>query len=245
MRQSCTRVLAAVAVAALLSPAAGTPLLAAAHQAGGERRGPGRPSDPKRPITVDEHNGLNPGQWLAVWWQAFFANASEELLTSGGIVGGNDRVVILGALVQEMGTPPVKTRVTIPAGAHVVVPIITVECSPIEPDFFGADEAEMRACANSLLDVVVRPSASVDGRAIENMQAHRVETPLFRFGPLPADNVLMVEAGTQADAVGAGYVLVLPPFSPGVHRLALSAEVPLANYIVDTEFMLNVVPQKK
>ena len=49
--------------------------------------------------------------------------------------------------------------------------------------------------------------------------------------------------GTQSDAVGAGYNLLLQPFSVGVHRLIIRASVPDFGIAVDTEFIINVEPR--
>ena len=132
------------------------------------------------------------------------------------------------------------------AGTHLFVPIITVECSVAEaPPFHGEDEAELRACANGLLDLVSDPYAKIDGRPVEDPGAYRVESPLFRYGPLTADNVLGLPPGTQSDAVGAGYVLLLPPFSVGVHRIIVRANVADFGIAVDAEFIINVKPPRE
>ena len=135
-------------------------------------------------------------------------------------------MVFLSAPVLPAGSPRVTIPVTIPAGTPLFVPIITVECSVAEePPFHGDDEAELRACANGLLDLVTDPYAEIDGRPVKDPGAYRVESPLFRYGPLPAGNVLGLPPGTQSDAVGAGYFLLLPPFSAGVHRIIVRANV--------------------
>jgi hypothetical protein len=129
---------------------------------------------------------------------------------------------------------------------HLVVPIITVECSTAEEGVFhGDDEAELRACANGPFDGVSSPSATIDGTPVEIGAAHRVESPLFRYGPLTAGNVLGLSPGTQADAVGVGYVLLLPPFSPGMHRVRIAAEVAAFGLAGDTEFIISVAKPRK
>ena len=80
---------------------------------------------------------------------------------------------------------------------------------------------------------------------MKNLAAYRVESPLFRYGPLTADNYLGLPPGTQSDAVAVGYVLVLPPFSPGVHRLRIRANVFAFGFIVNTEFIITVERPRK
>ena len=89
------------------------------------------------------------------------------------------------------------------------------------------------------------PLAKIDGRPVENPEAYRVETPLFRYGPLTADNVLGLAPGTQSDAVGAGYVLMLPPFSEGVHRIRTRANVAAFGIAVDAETIISVEPPRE
>ena len=225
MRHTCASVLVVVAFAGLLSSPVST-----------------------APITADHANykGLTYGEWMAVWWQAAFATSIEggsHPLITGGAFGGINRMVFLSAPVLPAGSEKVTVPVTIQPGTHLFVPIITVECSVAEgPPFHGDDEAELRACANGLLDLVSDPSAEIDGRPVQDPGAYRVESPLFRYGPLPADNVLGLPPGTQSDAVAAGYFLLLPPFSAGVHRITVSANVPDFGISVDAEFVITVAP---
>jgi hypothetical protein len=167
-------------------------------------------------------------------------------LIDGGAFGGNNRTVFLGAPVLPAGSPRVTIPVTVPPGTHLVVPIITVECSVAEaPPFYGEDEFQLRACANGLLDEVSEPYAQIDGRVLKDPYTYRVETPLFRYGPLTTDNILGLPPGTQSDAVGAGYVLMLRPLSVGVHRIELRANVFAFNLAVDAEFIITVEPPRR
>jgi hypothetical protein len=228
MRHTCARVLAVVAFAGLLSSPATT-----------------------APITADhaKYKGLTYGEWMAVWWQAVFATSIEagsHPLITGGAFGGINRMVFLSAPVLPAGSATVTVPVTIQPGTHLFVPIITVECSVAEePPFHGEDEAELRACANGLLDLVSDPYAEIDGTPVQDPGAYRVESPLFRYGPLTAENVLGLPPGTQSDAVGAGYFLLLPPFSVGVHRITVRANVADFGIAVDAEFVITVEPPRK
>jgi len=248
MRHTCARVLALAAFAGLLSSSASTALVAAGHNenSGRERGGFVDARDPK---PTAKYKGLTSADWLAIWWQTVFATAVEaghHQLIDGAAVEGNNHTVFLGGPVLPAGSPRVKTRITVPSGTHLVVPIITVECSVAEaPPFHGEDEPELRACANGLLEEVSEPYAQIDGKPVKDPQTYRVETPLFRYGPLTSDNVLGLPPGTQSDAVGAGYVLVLSPFSAGVHRITLRANVSAFDLAVDTEIVINVEPRRE
>jgi hypothetical protein len=114
--------------------------------------------DARGPRLLTKHKGLTAGEWLAVWWQAIFATAVEKEshpLIAGGPFGWNNRTLFAGGPVLPAGSPKVTTRVTVPRGTHLVIPIITVECSESEvPPFYGDGEAQLWACANALLDEV-------------------------------------------------------------------------------------------
>ena len=248
MRHTCARVIAVAAFAGLLASSARTVLMAS-DPIGSGGRDRASVVETRGPLPLATHKGLTSGEWLARWWQEVFATPVEggsHPLIDGGAFGGTNRTVFLGGPVLPAGSPTVTIRVTVPSGTSLVVPIITVECSVAEgPPFHGEDEPELRACANGLLDEVSDPYLRIDGRLVEDPQTYRVETPLFRYGPLPADNALGLLPGTQSDAVGAGYVMVLPPFSPGVHRIRSGANVFAFGYASDAEFIITVEPPGK
>lgn len=222
MRRSCIRALAVVAFAGLLaSPAA----------------------------AEQKYRGLTAGQWSAIWWQEIFAVPVEggihHPLFDGGAFGGNNRTVFAGGPVMPAGSPKTTLHFTVAAGTHLLLPIITVECSVAEgPPFHGENEAELRACANGLLDGVSDPYAAIDGRPVDDPASTRVESPLFRYGPLPAANALGLAPGTQSDAVSAGFFLLVPPPSVGEHRIIIRADVLEPGFAVDAEFVITVVPPR-
>ena len=227
MRHTRARVLAVVAFAGLLSYPATT------YTVG--------------PPTQAKYRGLTYGEWMAAGWQALLAipvEAGSHPLISGGAFGVND-IVALTAPVVAAGSPRVTIPVTVPAGTPLSVGIIGVECSVAEePPFHGEGEAELRACANGLLDLVSDPYAEIDGRPLKDPGAYRADSPLFRYGPLPSGNFLGLPPGTQSDAVAAGYGLLLPPFSVGEHRISVRANVSAFGIAIDAEFIITVEPPR-
>jgi len=195
------------------------------------------------------YRGLTSSEWSALWWQAVFAipvEGGNHPLISGGAFGGNNHLVFLAAPTVPPGSPKVTIPVTIAAGTRVFVPIISAECSVAEPaPFHGKNRTELRACANNNLEQVGVLYAAIDGKPIKNPAAYRAESPLFQYGPLTARNVLNVPPGTQSDSVAAGYFLLLPPFSAGVHRIVVRAKIPAAELVVDAEFVLQVLPPQE
>ena len=164
----------------------------------------------------------------------------------GGAFEGESAIAFLSAPVVPTGSPTARVPVTILSGTPVFFPIIAVECSVFEPPpFHGDDEASLRTCANDLLDHVSDVYAEVDGRSVNNLNAYRVESPMLRWGPLPAGNILGAPAGTSSDAVSAGYFLMLPPLNVGVRLIIVRATIDDFGLAVDTEFIINVEPRGK
>ena len=247
MRHTYARVLAAVALAGLLSSPAATARMSAeqANSSGHE----GKAVHPGPLPTQGTYKGLTSAEWLALWWQEIFATPVEggsHPLIDGAAFGVKNHILFTGGPVLPAGSGRVTTHVTVPPRTHLFVPIITVECSVAEaPPFHGENEAELRTCANGLLDLVTDPYAKIDGRVVKTAAAYRVESPLFRYGPLTDANVLGLSPGTQSDAVGAGYVLLLPPFTVGTHRVMVRANVPDFGLAVDAELIVTVEARAK
>ena len=242
MRHTCSRVVAAVGCAALLVSPAVTATLSAE---GSGREGARPPVSEVLPLDA-RYRGLTYGDWLAVGWQELFAIGEDNgrhPLTTGGAVALNNRMVLLSAPIVELGADTVTIPVTIPYGHFLSAGIISVECSVAEAaPFHGENEADLRACANGLLDLASVPDlyVAIDGRPVENPGAYRTESPLFRYGPLPEGNSLHLPPGTQSDAVAAGYGVLLSPLSPGVHRIVIRAAVPAFGIAVNANFIVNV-----
>lgn len=102
-----------------------------------------------------------------------------------------------------------------PAGTALFVPIISGECSEAEGD--GTTEAELRACAIGLIDIVTVAEARLDGVAVQNARQYRAQSPLFTL-TLPEDN-LFGDPASSSPAVADGYWLLLAPLSPGKHTV--------------------------
>jgi hypothetical protein len=194
-----------------------------------------------------KYRGLTSGEWAAEWWRAVFAVPVEggaHPLFTGGAVEGENGIVFMTAPVLPAGSPIAEISVTIPSGTRLFFPLVTVECSVFEdPPFHGDDEASLRACANDLLDLVSDQYAAIDRRPVNNLDAYRVESPLFRWGPLPADNTLGAPEATESDAVAAGFYLMLPPLSVGVHEIIVRAVIDSFGLAVDARFIVTVEPR--
>ena len=199
----------------------------------------------RNPGVIPPHaqfRGMTYGEWGASWWQAAFAIPvvdGDHPLISGGAFEGENGVVFLAAVV---GAPAI-IEVTIPAGTPLFFPVINAECSVLEDDpFHGDDEEELRACANGFIDNTSGTFAEIDFVPVKNLTAHRVESPLFEFGPLPEDNIFGEPAGTTSASVDAGVYLLLAPLSVGPHVVHVGGTFDDFGATIDTIFLITVVP---
>lgn len=108
-------------------------------------------------------------------------------------------------------------EVTVPAGKALFFPIIDAEGSTAEGN--GSTEAELREAANYFADHAVNLFCRIDDHDLENVAAYRASSPLFDFGPLPANNLLGLAEGTTSPAVSDGYFIMVAPLSQGVHTI--------------------------
>jgi len=198
--------------------------------------------------------GLTYGQWSAKWWQwAFSLPVDHHPLydTADCSAGQSGKVWFLGASFSPSVTDAgevvaIETRsCAVPAGTDLFFPIANAEASTIEGN--GATEAELRAVAQSFQDVATNLSAEVDGVAIRNLDAYRVQSPLYTFGPLPDNNVVQAfgidaPAGTTSKSVADGVFLMLSPLSVGKHTIHFHAEVPDFNFLLDITYHITVKP---
>jgi hypothetical protein len=196
-----------------------------------------------------KYKGHSYGEWEAKWWQAAFALPvidGDHPIISGGSFGGDDGVLFLTGIGG-----PATIDLTIPAGTPLFFPVVNFECSVFEPPpFHGDDEESLRAQANQLADNTSDLFAVIDGKTINDIQAYRVQSPLFQWGPLPDNNILQffgldAPAGTTSPAVDAGYYLLLAPLSVGEHTIHFGAMIggELSGSI-DTTYVITVVPKR-
>jgi len=89
----------------------------------------------------------------------------------------------------------------------------------------------------------------IDGVPLNNLDAYRVESPLFEFGPLPENNLFEVfgldaPAGTTSPSVDAGVYLLLAPLSVGRHVVHFGGTFDEFGFSIDTTYNITVVPKK-
>jgi hypothetical protein len=128
---------------------------------------------------------------------------------------------IAGSFVGEDGLPIERTA-TIPHNKALLIGLLNVECSSVEPPefgFHGDTEAEQRDCAKYWADHIVPGSLflEVDGEDLTDIASFRAVTPQFKFkAPTPW---VFGETGGQGTAVGDGYFVLLEPLPEGQHTI--------------------------
>jgi len=183
-------------------------------------------------------HGLTYGEWEAKWAQAVdLIPAPINPTVSGGVFGEEKGIRFLTGV-----TGGVTVDVTIPAGTALFFPIIVAECSNLEsPPFFGADEAEPAAGANSFMDLVSALGAEIDGQAVEHPEQYRVQSPQYDFS-VPADNTLGVPGPATGTAVSDGFFLLVAPLSVGTHTVHFTGTIEAFGFVIDTTYIVTVVP---
>jgi hypothetical protein len=131
-------------------------------------------------------------------------------------------VWFLGGVLNDTG---IAVRdITVPDNVWLFVMMVGVECSTLEdPPFFGANEEELRACAESFR--FSDHFFSIDGESTPNLERFYFSSPMFNF-TMPSNNIFGVPGGGSGQAVGAGPAVILEPLSPGVHNLQFRVNLP-------------------
>ena len=185
--------------------------------------------------------GLTYGEWLAKWWEyALIIPAAQNPLTGG--TGENcvfQRIGTVGLVVAN-STLDVPIKCEVPTGMMLYLEVLGAECSNLEePPFFGGNEAELLACAQSFVPQDLQ--ASIDGIEVQNLNKYIFTSPMYDFTE-PEDNILGVPAGTTGESIGSGAYLMLAPLSPGKHTIHVQGTYPSLDYTADKTFDLTVKP---
>ena len=112
------------------------------------------------------------------------------------------------------------------------------------PPFFGATEAELRACAAAGLEEFfgdATQSITVDGIEVSDLDRYRTQTPLFSYA-LPPDNIYGLPPATATKAISDGTDVIVKPLSPGQHQVVIHLEAPAIGGTSDVIYNLTVVP---
>src|SRR5262245_15879465 len=169
-------------------------------------------------------HGKTYAKWSALQWQqAIEAPVAGNPFTEGGCYPLSGAVFALAAPIGVS-----EPSCTIPTGKALFVPVLTTECSSLEPPpFHGDTEAEQRECAKFWADHFVDLSVEIDGAPVNSLTSYRVVSPQFTF-TAPDPNILGVAGGGPGTGVADGYYLMLVPPSRGEHTIRVRGSIHLS-----------------
>lgn len=162
----------------------------------------------------------SPGELTARWWQwAFSFPADVNPVTDDTgercTFGQNGDVWFLAGSFTTNTVD--RDCGPIPAGRHILIPVLNAECSSVEGD--GNTRAALRQCATGLVQGATG-AAKVDGLPVRVIRA---ESPLFLFA-LPEGDVLD-RGPAVSQAVAAGLWALIPPLPAGPHTIEVQGKV--------------------
>jgi hypothetical protein len=172
--------------------------------------------------------GSSYAEWSARHWQWVYslpADAHPLTDTADCSTGQTGHVWFLGGTFAPSEIAPnvflgqADRDCAIPTGTALFFPIVDVESSVLEGN--GTTEAELSASSKFLADFIDPASlfVEIDGQPLSNLPGTRTQSPLFTFGPLPANNLLGAAAGSTSPSVSDGYFIMLAPLSAGEHTI--------------------------
>jgi len=171
-------------------------------------------------------HGASQAVWQTRLWQWSLALPAQDHPSSDtpnyDVTAGQSGEVwyIPGVVFFEPGHSVVRSC-TIPADTSLFVQVINNEWSSLEG---YATEAEQREFSNWQTDHILPASVSctLDGNALDNPLAYRMESPQFTFdAPSPW---LFGDVGGTGTAVGSGYHVFLKELAPGQHTLHFTGQ---------------------
>jgi len=192
--------------------------------------------------------GASYGEWQAKWftWFIEIPAPTSPLFDETGELCGLDQSGPVWFLAPVAHAGTTTRSCTIPTGTGLFVIGLGNECSNVEPPpFFGATEAELRACAAAGYEAFFADAAqsiSVDGVEVTNIDSYRTQTPLFGF-TLPPENVYGLPPATATKAISDGVGVIVKPLPPGSHRIAIHVDAPSGGGVIDIVYNLTVVPR--
>jgi hypothetical protein len=223
---------------AIFSTAAATLILLASASTTIKADGHGNRNHGIIPIHERPH-GKTYAEWNAVFWKWTLSLPVDynPLYDTAPYDAGQEghEVIFLGGTFTANATGEhsvlgtAKRSCTIPPGTSLFFPILNSEASTLENN--GTTYDALAASAKDAVDHVVKLEATIDGVPVEDLFDYRVGVSrLFKYGPLPDNNVLEnlyadtdlagnFPEGAVSPAVADGYCLMLEPLHPGKHTI--------------------------
>jgi hypothetical protein len=180
-------------------------------------------------------------KWLANWWQWTFSIPApqhpRDNYTPEKCAANQEGPVWF--LADQLGGKEERTC-TIPAGAAIMIPLLTGECDTGNSE--DKSDEGLRSCAMAGDEYGV-VEASVDGKKIKNLEQYRSQSGYFDINVVDG-NIYEQPAGTYR-AFADGFFVFLEPLTPGNHTANLKVSVlnpvePSYNYNADWTYRLDV-----
>ena len=201
------------------------------------------------PTDAASLTGKTYSEWSAVWWQYVFAipmqsNPNVDLTGKHCQVNEAANVFFLNGAPT---TEPVTRTCTVSSTQPLFIPLINTECSNVESaPFFGATDADRKACAAAIIDGVgiSTLTATIDGTTLgsQDLSAFRFASPAFNFQMPAQNNYLSLPGVTSGRSASDGYWLMLKPLARGSHLLHFEAAFvsgPGAGFSQDITYQLS------
>lgn len=161
--------------------------------------------------------------WTEKWWQWTYSipwDKNPSYDDTGKYCNENQNGPVW-FLTLAYGHPVIRTC-DIPQNTALLITILNSECSYAEFPLLKTEE-ELRECAKSMQDLVVRGNASLNNVSIPNLENYRVQTDIFNF-TLPENNILNLSSQTT-QAIADGNWLFLKPLPVGTQELKVKGDV--------------------
>jgi hypothetical protein len=189
--------------------------------------------------------GLTYGEWSGKWWKWALeipGNATPMLDKAGEYCDQNQSGPVWFLAGTQGG--PAQRRCTIPEGNGIFFPIVNVLASYVENPLIKTEQ-ELREFTKDPLDSVTLVEASVDGVKLQDLEKHRMQSPLFNF-TYPENNSGGITPG-PTQAISDGYWVMLHPLSAGEHTIQFRGAVvdPTTtgsmNFVTDVIYHLTIL----
>ena len=206
-------------------------------------------------------HGKTYSQWTAEHWKWLYSmpvNKHPLFDTASVSEGQSGDVWFLGGTFTTTSSNGVVVgsalrNVTLPEGKALFFPLIDVESATAEGN--GTNGAQLSAASQFFVDHANSLSCVIDGQPAQNLDQYRTQSPLFTWGPLPANNTFgdpaNFPAGLTSQSVADGYWLMLNPLVPGSHTIHFTGGLTLStakgdpfdfDFRLDITYHLTVVP---
>jgi hypothetical protein len=215
--------------------------------------GPGGGTDPRVFPLESRMNGASYSEWIARWyqWVCSLPKSHNPLFeTADCSAGQSGPVWFLGGtfvVAEENGVYVGRADRTcrIPSGTKLFFPIIDIAINTLNPD---RTDQYLLDYAEYLGGFLVPESLrlEIDGKAVSDVAQYRVASPVFHTGPLPEDNILGRDAGTDPRVASDGYYVMLKPLSVGTHTVRFSGRSFISfldyHFELDIQYTITIVP---